>query len=248
MGWTGASAAFAVAAGLSIMAVFLLAGLREPTRAPPPARHPLRDIAEGVAFVARHPLLRPVLVTQFIFNTAFFIILAVFVPYAVRHLHMTASSVGLTFALDGIGMVMGALLAPMIMRRLAFGVVVGLGPVAGLLASVILALTIWVPTPLLAGLSLFLFGVGPVLWVISTTTLRQAVTPPALLGRVSAMSVLAQGARPLGAAVGTIVGATFGAEACLLLAVAGFLAQALVIWASPAVRLAKQPEMLPAAA
>jgi hypothetical protein len=45
-----------------------------------------------------------------------------------------------------------------------------------------MALTTIVPTPLLAGLSFFLLGVGPILWVISTTTLRQSVTPPSLLG------------------------------------------------------------------
>jgi hypothetical protein len=79
--------------------------------------------------------------------------------------------------------------------------------------------------------------------VISTTTLRQAVTPSGLLGRVSSFSVLAQGSRPLGAALGAAVAARSGAEACLRLAVAGFLLQALVILASPAVRLARQPEM-----
>jgi MFS family permease len=97
--------------------------------------------------------------------------------------------------------------------------------------------------PWLAGLSLFLFGIGPILWVISTTTLRQAVTPPGLLGRVSAMSVLTQGARPLGAALGALIGGLVGAEACLVLAVLGFVVQAAVIWTSPAVSLARQPRM-----
>jgi len=70
------------------------------------------------------------------------------------------------------------------MRRFAFGTVIGLGPVAGFVASATIALTTVFPTPLLAGLGFFLLGVGPILWVISTTTLRQSVTPPRLLGRV----------------------------------------------------------------
>jgi hypothetical protein len=97
---------------------------------------------------------------------------------------------------------------------------------------------------LLAGASFFLLGVGPILWVISTTTLRQSVTPPSLLGRVSAINIMSYGARPVGSALGAIVGGLYGAETCLYLAVAIFAAQALVILMSPAVSLTHQPEMV----
>ena len=98
-----------------------------------------------------------------------------------------------------------------------------------------IALTTVFPTPLLAGLGFFLLGAGPILWVISTTTLRQSVTPPRLLGRVSAINILSYGARPLGAALGALVGGLYGAETCLYLAVAVFGVQMLVILMSPAV-------------
>ncbi len=125
-------------------------------------------------------------------------VLAVFVPYAVRHLGLSASGVGVTLAMYGVGMVIGALLATRVMRRLPFGTVIALGPVTGFVASVVMALTAWIPSPALAGLSFFLLGVGPILWVISTATLRQSVTPPSLLGRVSAINILSYGARPIG--------------------------------------------------
>jgi len=70
------------------------------------------------------------------------------------------------------------------------------------------------------------------------------VTPPRLLGRVSAINILSYGARPIGAGLGAIVGGLYSAEACLYLAVAIFGAQALVILMSPAVSLARQPEMI----
>jgi predicted MFS family arabinose efflux permease len=246
VGWTGASLAFGLAAGLSTLAFRLLLGLPESPQhnLPAQSRRPLREAADGIAFVARHPLLRPVLLTQFLFNAAFFVLVAAFFPYAHRHLSLDASGIGLIFAVDGAGMVLGALLAPAILRRLAFGLVVGIGPLSGLLGAVCVALTIWYPTPLLAGLGFFLFGVGPILWVISTTTLRQAVTPRDLLGRVSAVSVLTQGARPLGAGLGALVGGMLGAEACLLVAAMGFVAQAAIIWTSPAIGLARQPRMI----
>ncbi len=243
VGWLGAAPAFGFAAALSVIAVVLLSGIYEPARMPPPRRHPLQEIREGAAFVLHHPLLRPVFVTQFIFNTASFLLFAVFVPYAVRHLGLSASGVGATLAMFGAGMVVGALLATRVMRGLAFGSVIALGPIAGFVAATVMALTTLVPSPWLAGASFFLLGAGPILWVISTTTLRQSVTPPQLLGRVSAINIMSYGARPLGAALGAAVGGIYGAEVCLYLAVAIFAAQALVILISPAVALARQPEM-----
>ena len=244
VGWIGAAPAFGCAAALSIIAVVLLSGIEEPARAPAPRRHPLQEIKEGASFVMHHPLLRPVFVTQFIFNTASFLLLAVFVPYAVRRLGLSATGLGLTLGMYGVGMVTGALLATRIMGRLPFGTVIGLGPVTGFVAACVMALTTFVPTPWLAALSFFLLGVGPILWVISTTTLRQSVTPPRLLGRVSAINIMSYGARPLGALLGAVVGGLYGAETCLYLSAAIFGAQALVILVSPAVNLARQPEMI----
>ena len=244
VGWVGAAPAFGVAAALSVIAVVLLSGIHEPARTPAARRHPLQEIREGAAFVLHHELLRPVFITQFIFNTASFLLLAVFVPYAVRHLGLSATGVGVTLGMYGVGMVVGALAATRVMARLAFGTVIGLGPVTGFVAAAVMALTTLVPTPWLAGLSFFLLGVGPILWVISTTTLRQSVTPPSLLGRVSAINIMSYGARPLGSALGAVVGGLYGAESCLYLAAAIFAAQALVIWISPAVSLARQPDMV----
>jgi len=244
VGWIGAAPAFGVAAALSAVAVVLLSGIHEPARAAMPRRHPLQEVKEGASFVLHHALLRPVFITQFTFNTGSFLTLAVFVPYAVRHLGLSAAGVGATLAMYGVGMVIGALAATRVMRRLAFGTVIGLGPVTGFAAAIVMALTTIIPTPLLAALSFFMLGVGPILWVISTTTLRQSVTPPRLLGRVTAINILSYGARPLGSALGAVLGGLFGAEICLYVAVLIFAAQALVILLSPAVSLTRQPDMV----
>jgi predicted MFS family arabinose efflux permease len=243
VGWTGAGA-FGLAAALSSGAAILLAGLREPPRASVEAGHPLADLREGAAFMLRHALLLPILLTQFVFNTAFFVLQAVYAPYAVHHLGLTASQVGVTLATYGVGMVLGALLTGRVIRALPFGVVIVIGPVSGLGAALVIALTIWAPSFWLAALGFFLMGVGPILWVISTTTLRQTVTPSHLLGRVSAINIAAYGSRPLGAAIGGFVGGLYGAEAALLVAAGGFLIQAVVILMSPVLRLGEQPRMV----
>src|SRR5213076_565778 len=139
VGWVGAAPAFGCAAALSVIAVVLLSGIYEPTRAPAPRRHPLQEIGEGAVFVLHHPLLRPVFVTQFIFNTASFLLLAVFVPYAVLHLGLSATGVGTTLAMYGVGMVVGALAATRVMQRLPFGTVIGRGPIAGFTAATLMA-------------------------------------------------------------------------------------------------------------
>jgi len=71
--------------------------------------------------------------------------------------------------------------------------------------------------------------------------LRQTVTPDHLLGRVSATNSLAYGARPIGAGLGALIGGLFGAEACLIVAAVGFLAQIVVIVLSPVIRLEAAP-------
>ena len=239
----GAAPSYGAAAALSIGAVLLLAGVGEPGRTPAPPRRFLQDLREGAGFAWHQPLLRPILLTAVFFNVAWFVLQAVYVPYAVHHLSLDAAGVGTTLATYGIGMVVGALLAPRITRLLPFGTVVAIGPIAGLAAALVMAATIWFPSIELACASFFLIGAGPILWVISSTTLRQAVTPDALLGRVSAIITMATaGARPVGAAIGAIIGGGYGAEACLLVAVLGFLTQALVILASPVARLAVLPE------
>ena len=136
--WSAGSApapAFGFAAALSAIAVVLLPASTSRRASDRRADIRCRTSAKALSFVLHHSLLRPLFVTQFIFNTGSFLLLAVFVPYAVRHLGLSATGVGATLAMYGVGMVIGALLATRVMRRLAFGTVIGLGPVSGFVAA-----------------------------------------------------------------------------------------------------------------
>ena len=120
-----------------------------------------------------------------------------------------------------------------VMARLSFGHAVLLGPIVSVAAAAVMVATLHWPSGVLAAASFFLFGVGPIIWTISSTTLRQTVTPSAMLGRVTAIFLAVNtGARPLGAALGAVVGASMGAQACLVLALLGFVVQALTIFGS----------------
>lgn len=244
VGWAGAAPAFALATALSVWAALMLTGLREPPKPPRPKQHPIQDLRVGMTFMVTHRLLMPVFATQFVFNMGFFILLAVYVPYAVGVLQLSASEVGVTLATYGFGMIVGALLTSRILKRFRFGTVVVLGPVTGVIAAGVMVATIWIPSAFIAGLSFFLLGVGPIVWVISTTTLRQSVTPQHLLGRISAINILAYGARPVGAGIGAFVGGYYGIEHSLYAMAAAFMIQAGIILASPVVRLHQQPAFI----
>ena len=240
--WTGGPTAFALATGLSVAAVALLIRLREPPRTPAPPRHPMLELQDGARLVWRHPLLRPVLLTAVAWNLSWFVLQAAYVPYAMRTLGLDAGAVGLTLASYGAGMVAGALAAPRILAALPFGRVVVVGPAVSVAAMATMVATLAWPSGLLAGASFFLFGAGPILWTISSTTLRQTVTPQAMLARVSSIFLTVNmGARPLGAALGALVGAQWGASACLVLALAGFGVQAALILGSPVRTLQRLP-------
>jgi MFS family permease len=242
--WTGAGSAFALAAILSALAVVLLAGLAEPPRPPVPSRAIFVELREGAAFVWSHRLLRPIMLTAVAWNTSWFVLQSVYVLYAVDHLGLSAAGVGRTLAAYGLGMVAGALLAPRMARALPFGLVIALGPLGSVAAAAAMAGSIAVAGPVLPAVSFFLFGAGPILWTIAQTTLRQAVTPPALLGRVSALMTMATtGARPVGAALGGLIGARYGTHACVILAASGFVLQAAIILLSAVPGLATVPEM-----
>ncbi|WP_027351724.1 MFS transporter [Halotalea alkalilenta] len=239
-----ASAAFVLAAILSAAAIGLLLRLAGPAASSvsTPRRHPLREVAEGALFVWRDTLLRPIMITGVIFNLSWFALQAAYVPYAIRTLGLGAGAVGATLALYGAGMIVGALATARVVAWLPLGRAIQVGPIAGVFAAASLAATLVLPSTWLAALCFFLLGAGPMIWTITTTTLRQSMTPDGLLGRVSSVFLTANaGARPIGAALGGLVGAGWGESACLLVALVGFILQAMVILGSPVASLRGLP-------
>lgn len=240
--WSGAPAAFVLAALLSTAAAVLLLRVRE-TASPRSSadRRVTRELAEGARFVWGHVLLRPIVLCAIAWNLSWFVLQAAYVPYAMRALGLGASGVGVTLGAYGAGMVVGSLLATAVMRRLPVGRAIQFGPVVSVIAMAVMVATLAWPRAWLAGLSLFLFGAGPLVWTVTTTTVRQTVTPSAMLGRVSALFLTVNaGARPVGALLGAAVGAAWGDAACLWLALAGFAVQLLLITPVGTVRTAGQ--------
>lgn len=243
VGYMGASTAYILATTFAAFAFALLLSLPEDAKVVRKKKPILHDLAEGATFIAKHALLRPILFTAIFFNTSWFIIQSVFIAYAATHLDLNASQIGFTLGVYGVGMVTGALSFKPISNVLSYGVMITLGPLAGLMAAITMLLTVWYPSVYLAGLSYFLFGAGPTIWSITTMSLRQAVTPGDMMGRVSALILTTTfGSRPIGAAIAALLAIQYGVESCLWAAVFGFAIQFVILVSSSVPQLKQLPE------
>jgi MFS family permease len=159
-----------------------------------------RDIAEGLRYVFGHPVLRAISLMMLLINFIAITQNAQLVLFAKERLAASDAQVGLFYSAGSAGVVVLSLAAGFLRRRWSFSrVALGTLMLTGLL-GIILAYTPWYP--LAVGLWAAISGLA-ILFNINTGSLRQAIVPNALLGRViSVAMVMANVASPLGALVG----------------------------------------------
>ncbi len=162
--------------------------------------HILRDVVDGLRYVLGHPVLRNISAMMALVNFVATTTAAQLVLFARVRLHASYSQVAWLYAAGSLGVVVMGLLAGVFRKRWSFSrVALGALMLEGLLTiAFALTQTYWVGL-VLWGLS---SGLG-ILFNINTGSLRQAIVPNHLLGRViSIASVLAWSAIPLGALLG----------------------------------------------
>jgi MFS family permease len=189
------------------------------------------EIAEGLRFVARTPLLRATAITSAAGNLAFAIASAVTVVFMVRTLGLSATGVGLVVAIGSVTVMVGAAATPRLARRFGSARIIWLslavsGPV-GLLVP--LARPGWLVALLVVGTAAG--ELGQIVYAITNVTLRQRLVPPHILGRVTAtMRFLIMGMFPLGALLGGAIGELADLRATLWLSGALIVASALPVY------------------
>lgn len=192
-----------------------------------------RELGAGLSFVARNRYLRPIAITAMGWAMSWSILVTVLVLYASQSLGLSTAAIGIMLAASGAGMIVASLTAGAVGRRVPVGLFIAMGPAISVIGVLIVS-------PLFgagveqAALAMFLLGLGPMYWTVGQTTLRQTVTPPAILGQVIAFQFLIQyGSRFLGALLGGVIGSTYGIEAAVWAAVAGFGIQLVtVLWSA----------------
>jgi predicted MFS family arabinose efflux permease len=235
-------AVYPLAALLAFGALITGAGLK--ARESKPAAKPpvLAAIAEGARFVAGHRLLRAIALCAIFWNFAFVALITVFVPFALARLGTDAAGAGLAQGFAGLGMIAGALAAPALLARLQPRVLLVFGPIVSALAALALLATPAGGGVGVAAGAFALIGFGPILWLVMQLTVRQIVTPPHLMGRVTAtIQVAIYGVRPIGALAGGLTAQAYGLEAAMALVAVAFAASAFACLASPLVRLVALP-------
>lgn len=196
----------------------------------------------GAVFVVRNELLRGISLCAIFWNFAFFALLAIWAPLALGTLGLDPAHMGLAQSSYGAGLILGALVAPTSARRLPPRATLIFGPAVSVVAAFLFLAAPSGNGFALAAAGYFLVGFGPMLWLICQTTVRQLVTPSALMGRVNAtVQTAIYGVRPLGALAGGFVAAQAGLHATLLMIALAFALSTLVIVLSPLARLRVLP-------
>ncbi|HXL99540.1 MAG TPA: MFS transporter [Rhizomicrobium sp.] len=226
-------------------AAFLSAIGKSEAAGPAKERAPLhRSLSVGLSTIFGQPLVRPlflITVAQPLFGGFFS---ALYVFYAIDVLHLTPAEMGVTIGVGGIGSLTGALLAAPIARRLGIGRAILFTGLASGLASFFIAFAHGAPAVAMAFLMLAqFFGDSlAVASIVSATSLRQSVVPLAVMGRVAAVFRAGAGAPAiLGALLGGVLAAHFGARAVLFAGSCGVSAGMLWGFFSPLWRLQDIP-------
>ena len=171
--------------------------------------------------------------------------MAVLILFATRDLGLSAGAIGLTYAFGGVGCMLAAGLAERLSARFGVGPAIVHGLILTALGWQAFGLVSGPPgvAMLALGLAMLVFDFGGVLYGINYLSLRQAITPDRLLGRMTAtMRFLTVAAAPLGSLAGGALATVIGLRATLLtIGVLGLLLAAAAVLGSPVRRHHKLP-------
>ena len=251
-GWI-AQLVSAVAAAVTQATTFLvssvlLLSIRHAEAAPPPSdqRSSLRsEITGGLRFLWNHALLRSVFLSATLIGVSDGVFGSMVTLFAINTIGFGPGVVGSIYAIGGVSAFVGALVARRATRRF------GLGRSMALSILWVGFVTLLIPLahgPLWIASIFFIVPqlLGDGVWTIheiSELSLRQAVTPDAMRGRVnSAFSVGTLTAALLGAVVAGAIAESIGIRWSLVFGTGELSVAGLVLASSPVWKIASVPE------
>lgn len=210
----------------------------EPPPIPDKDRASIRiQIAEGLRLVAATPILRSLVACGSIHNFFSRMIDALFVLYMVDGLGLEPAAIGIVFAAGGPGALLGAIAVERLGRRIGVGRTILITQVFTGVSRLLIPLAggpVWLAIPVLAA-SEFLLGFVRIAFNVTQVSLRLAITPYRMHGRVNAtMRFVMWGVTPFGALAGGLLATTaIGLRGTLLVAGIGVLVAFVPLLARP---------------
>lgn len=183
------------------------------------------ELRDGARYVFLDPYLRPLLVSHALANLALGLFWAIVLVYAVRELGLTSVAIGAILSVANVGGLAGVLLARRLADRAGVGRIVAasfflFGP-----AIVLVAIAPTDTAIVFVGLGWAILSFARSLYIVSATSVRQALVPDRLQARASGVvTTTGTSAFPLGTLVGGALAAALGLrEAMLVAATVSFL-------------------------
>lgn len=228
--------------GLSALSLSLIRKQEPPPEPRPEGRKLRHEIAEGLGFVLRHRVLRKVIAATATSNFFSSISTAMSMVFLIRVLHVKPGYVGLIWSLTAVGGMIGGMTTGRLSRRFGSARLIWIAPLFLGLPVLLqpLAQPGWGVA--LYAVSYFFFSFYAVVYNVAAISFRQAVTPPELLGRMTAsFRFIVWGTLPLGAALGGVLGAQLGVRQTVCIGVGGIWLSGFWVFFSPLRRMRDIP-------
>jgi len=199
-------------------------------------------MGEGIRFVFGNPTIWKIAGSTSTANLGSNIFFAVYLIFAYRVLHLSPGLIGVIFGAGAVGGLIGALSASWIARRIGLGPTLFLSIVVeGVGVALVPMAQFGLAVPLLLAASLIGSFANPV-YNINQVSLRQAITPDRVQGRMNAtVRTVIWGTIPIGALIGGAIGNTYGLVPAMYTGVAVSILAGIWILLGP-IRLSVQPQ------
>lgn len=201
------------------------------------------EIGEGLKVVLGNHLLRSIAGCTSTSNLFGNILMAISTLYIIRELKIEPAVLGLIYSVSSVGALLGAVLAGRTARRVGVGPTIVWSALIGGLSFLFVPLasgSIAIPL-LIAGQ--FIGSMAGTIYNITQVSLRQAVTPHRIQGRMNAsIRFMVWGTIPLGSLAGGFLGSAIGLRPTLMVAAVGSLLSFLWVLFSPVRTLQEQPQ------
>jgi MFS family permease len=200
------------------------------------------EIAAGMRYVTGHRWLRSIAATTGTSNFFSNVFMAILILYLVRNHGFTAETIGFAFSIGSIGVLLAALTASWITARIGVGRMLVLTSLGFSIANLPVA---FAPDSLLfaaVAASIFIGGYCGVAWNINQVSLRQAITPTRMQGKMNAtMRFIVWGTIPIGSIAGGFLASVVGLQPTILIGAVGGLLAFIPVALSPVREIVTMP-------